>query len=317
MNKNRIQYNPNKKECLYYPDRLKIYEFHTNKEGCELLKRLEKITKMLLEYNKKLIMENKKNKINNIEEVGIKTYAIKPSLRINNNKRVTWSINEYGHLGFQKIYLELKSIQRFTETYNLLQRVYFRDFFLKYENISETVTFLSVGGGPGFELIAAQYFFEKYFPKIKLELISLDIQKSWEKYTQRIGIEFIESNITNGKIIDLKYFKNSYNDIYLIFSYVLIYVTDDKTVLLIKSLLENDNVKGIFISERQPRNKIIPLFIKHNIRVIYLLPYLKGNKDDRQLLLLKKSNDTSGSGLSKFNKNSEKKITFPNVPWVN
>ena len=78
-----------------------------------------------------------------------------------------------------------------TETYNLLQRVYFRNFFSRYEKINNKVnnkvTFLSVGGGPGFELIAAKYFFKKYFPKIKTELISLDIQKSWEEYTKLMG----------------------------------------------------------------------------------------------------------------------------------
>ena len=218
------------------------------------------------------------------------------------------------------MYLKLKSIQRFTETYNLLQRAFFRNFFLQYDKTknkgTETVTFLSVGGGPGFELIAARYFFEKYFPKIKTELISLDIQKSWEEYTKLMDIDFIESNIKNGKIEGLKYFKNSYNDIYLIFSYILIYVCDDETVLMIKSLLENENVKGIFISDRHKRNKIIPLFKKHNIRIIYLLPYIDGHKDDRQLLLLKKSRDNS-INITKFIHNDEKKVTFTNVPFIN
>ena len=96
-------------------------------------------------------------------------------------------------------------------------------------------------------------------------------------------------------------------------------MTDDKTVLLIKSLLDNENVKGIFISERQKRNNIIPLFKKHKINVIYLLPYIHGKTDDRQLLLVKQSKTTSNDKdiITKFNPADETKVTFPNVPFIN
>ena len=56
------------------------------------------------------------------EEKGHAIYTLKPTLHSKAN--VTWSTEEYGHAGLQRMYLRFKSFQRFTETYGMLERAY-------------------------------------------------------------------------------------------------------------------------------------------------------------------------------------------------
>ena len=58
---------------------------------------------------------------------GERLYVEKPTLRGDAN--VTWSYDEYGHPGLQLYYLKLKSWQRFTETYALMERAGRRGLF--------------------------------------------------------------------------------------------------------------------------------------------------------------------------------------------
>ena len=56
-----------------------------------------------------------------LKSQGESIYAQKPNLGANG---VTWSQENYGHLGLQAEYLRLKSVQRYTETYAIMQRVH-------------------------------------------------------------------------------------------------------------------------------------------------------------------------------------------------
>ena len=99
-------------------------------------------------------------------------YAQKPNLGAHG---VTWSQENYAHKGLQIEYLRLKSIQRFTETWAALQRCYNAGGFAYLETPAvaeegecpgdegageDTIyRVASLGGGPGFELLAIKAFF--------------------------------------------------------------------------------------------------------------------------------------------------------------
>jgi hypothetical protein len=99
-----------------------------------------------------------------IIRIGQGLYAHKPTLR---TRGVTWSTEEYSHPGLQRMYLRMKSIQRFTEIWSLLERAkalgVFHDIFagrneeeeegnggererLTKENV---IRIAAIGGGPG------------------------------------------------------------------------------------------------------------------------------------------------------------------------
>jgi hypothetical protein len=63
-------------------------------------------------------------------------------------------------VGLQGIYLRLKSVQRFTEAWALFERAASQRGF-RHEQLlgQETVRVVSIGGGPGFELLAFDLFF--------------------------------------------------------------------------------------------------------------------------------------------------------------
>jgi len=59
---------------------------------------------------------------------GESLYVDKPTLH-NAETNVTWSIDEYGHAGLQHMYLRFKSMQRFCETWAMLERAAARGLF--------------------------------------------------------------------------------------------------------------------------------------------------------------------------------------------
>lgn len=109
---------------------------------------------------------------------------MKPNLR---TKGFTWSQEEYSHHGFQRWYLHFKSFQRFTETWAILERSLSAgvlDLTKRYLKVA------SIGGGPGFELLAFKLFFHRHSHHTKLKLASLDLCESWRPYVEAQGYRF-------------------------------------------------------------------------------------------------------------------------------
>lgn len=83
--------------------------------------------------------------------------------------KVTWSQDEYAHPGMQLMYLKLKSFQRFTETWAMLERSARLGLFEMHRQQQssqsqsiKSVRVISIGGGPGYELIAFERFFRRF-----------------------------------------------------------------------------------------------------------------------------------------------------------
>ena len=104
---------------------------------------------------------------------GYTLYDEKPNFR-RPGATGTWSDEEYGLPGFQWMYLRMKSFQRFTETWAMLERMAVAGLFdagqicspVRAEGSDKPagLRVVSLGGGPGYEILAYQWFCE-YEPK--------------------------------------------------------------------------------------------------------------------------------------------------------
>lgn len=183
----------------YYQDRKRKWEFELPaKDGYQELCLLSHEVQKLFEENMS-IMKSKYSdeEIDRIIEDGRRIYDKKPSFKTG----VTWSQDDYSHLGLQREYLRYKSIQRFTETWELMRRANNLGLLRRITDDpnKRTIRVCSMAGGPGFELYAIKRFFHKYYPHIKVIGASLDLEGSWRPYADIMGFTFQHWNTIDGK----------------------------------------------------------------------------------------------------------------------
>lgn len=147
---------------------------------------------------------------------GMSIYSDKPNLA----KNVTWSIEEYNMPEFQYTYIRLKSLQRYTECYNMYETVFGgvdENTLHRYKSI------VAVGGGCGFELLALiDYFSTRGISGQKFVII--DVASGWANYSHLIpGCEFVIADVNNGG--EEVHSILSSSDL-IIFSYVFKYLED-------------------------------------------------------------------------------------------
>ncbi len=207
-------------DMAYYQDRNKRYPFYTDEEvGGAALINLMSRNEVLLRKN----MERLKNlaggdeaKLADLLAGGKHIYDTKPTLSATRGTEhlATWSQEEYGQPGLQREYLIYKSLQRFTETWALLERATVVGLFVpeflrnkkaegdesdnddeddgkessssdEEEDDVQPVRVASVGGGPGYELFATREFFARYAGSVPVQLCSLDLEQSWDECVLR------------------------------------------------------------------------------------------------------------------------------------
>ena len=311
-------------KCTYYQDRDKRFPFETKERGSELLQQLLDANSSLLRLNQNRIEEeavansdssgcngNSKMSAEVIVRVGHGLYADKPTLR---TKGVTWSTEEYSHPGFQRMYLRMKSIQRFTEVWALLERStnigVFDDVF---ERGTGTVRIAAIGGGPGYELLATKLFFEERAPDVELELISMDVCAAWKPYTELLGFHFIQYDINDEGTNPLDVAGLSKGDLdFCIVSCVMIYVTNNQTLDMFHKLIHEDMVKAILLSERGEKTRACRMMEDRGGAVIRLIDQAYG-ADERQAIFC---SDEFRKAISPSTPHHSKcDLTFPNVPY--
>jgi hypothetical protein len=176
----------------YYQDRRKKWTYATDATGGALLRGMIAQATPLIRTVLSQLPEGH-------EARGKAIYAQKPNLGANG---VTWSQQDYGHLGLQAEYLRLKSIQRFTEGWAAMQRSYnagaLREFMGEGEPRSVPLRVASFGGGPGFEMVAVRAFCERYLPRAAPEFASLDLATEWAPCANALGMKFAEWNVNDG-----------------------------------------------------------------------------------------------------------------------
>ena len=183
-------------KCTYFQDRRRKWPFTTNEKGKDLLKALVGANSALRERNRSLLVSA--GNADDVEREGERLYVEKPTLRGDAN--VTWSYDEYGHPGLQLYYLKLKSWQRFTETFALLERAGRRGLFDAPLPEGRPLRIAALGGGPGYELFAAQRYFETVLGVKDLQCINTDIQPTWREYSEALGFSFSVFDIFDGKL---------------------------------------------------------------------------------------------------------------------
>jgi len=308
------------KMCTYYQDRDKAYPFYCGETGYNLLQTLMKENAALLELNRERIEEeaahsstaDRTYSADVIVRIGKGLYAQKPTLR---TKGVTWSTEEYGHPGLQRMYLRMKSIQRFTEIWALLERADAIGTFDRiYEKGPGTVTIAALGGGPGYELLAARLFFKEKCPDVTFELICMDVCEAWRPCAEMLGFRFVQYDIMDESTDPLAAAGLEKGELDLcIVSCVMIYCTTKQTMDMFYKLLHEGNVGAALVSERGEKTIANTMFEELGGSVVRLIDQSHG-LDERQAIWC--TNEFyEGNQMARLKDSSGAQPTFPNVPY--
>ena len=190
----------------YYQDQRRRWAYKTGRKGLALLQGMVGDAKPLLIS----LTESLREVDPALKSQGESIYAQKPNLGANG---VTWSQENYAHLGLQLEYCRLKSFQRFTETFAALERAYNAGIFGALAAAggggpgaapgSVPLRVAALGGGPGFELLAAKSFHDEVLrhavpPLAAPELLSLDLAASWKGCAEGLGFGFNVWDVNDG-----------------------------------------------------------------------------------------------------------------------
>ncbi|GAB5364277.1 hypothetical protein AAMO2058_000955900 [Amorphochlora amoebiformis] len=287
---------------VYYQGQDRKWKFEVTKDGLVLLEGLVKRTSPLIEKCQEMLRKKVggiSREARRIERDGAQIYARKPNKTTNN---VTWSQAEYGHLGFHMAYLQLKSMQRFTETYTLLERAHNHGLFRDLDSIKNSggkIRVASLGGGPGFELLAFEHFCRLHHKGLQVEFFSLDLEASWEPYVKMFGYKFLKWDFSKGSFIeDIKQtIQEPHADSrrglvdYVLLSYVFYHYMQTKSCFdMLQNFLNEKGGRAVLISSRFERlDKACKELARESngrkLQIVKLIDQWAG-RDDRQLVLL-------------------------------
>ena len=307
-------YDEATQKCTYFQDRRRKWPFYTGASGKEHLAALVAANSTLRDKNRALL--EAAGDPERVAREGERLYVEKPTLRGDAN--VTWSFEEYGHPGLQLYYLKLKSWQRFTETYALMERAGRRGLFDAPLPEGRPLRVASIGGGPGYELLAAQRYLcgEKGVPSDRLELINTDIQPTWRSYSEKLGFKFSVYDINANDL--LTHLELDALD-YVIISYVLIYVARERGHPRHEAVCDGlarllaSGVRAIIVSERPEENAACGMMEARGVAVERLIDQSLG-LDERQCLYL--SADAAPLPKPRGTRDAELAAqTFANVPF--
>ena len=295
---------------VYYQDSRKRYKFTAGPKGLELLTRLVRANEAgPLHVVERLLDKFAPAERDAAVREGEQLYAEKPTLR--GEAGVTWSDAEYAHRGLQRQYLRFKSFQRFTETYSLVERASARGLFQRAlpppgpdGAPSRAARIASIGGGPGYELLALREFLRELAPPLRVELTSVDLQPGWEPFARALDCGFITADLNDGDMLSRC---GAPLDIVVI-SYVLIYCSNEATAAMFARLLRAEGgPRAILVSERTHRQEMAALMERQGVTVTKLMPQHRG-RDERQMVW-------TLSDLPSREPRNEGDLTFPNVPY--
>lgn len=307
--------------AVYFCDRFRRYRFWCGRAGLSLLRGLVAANKKLLAANADLFSKDPEEAAAQRAE-GYALYEEKPNLR---RKGIgTWSNEEYGLPGFQWMYCRLKSFQRFAETWALLERCAAGGLFddVLASSDDNPLRVCSLGGGPGYELLAFEWFAE-YWASSRdastdwttvrrrpgLTLASLDLQPSWETYVSLLGYEFQHWDVHDS---DSAPITGQATRVVCLLSNILCYCTDDATADFFCHLLESGKVAAILANERGAEQRMCGLLERRGVTVVRFLDQSSAGRDDRQLAFLPPSTPAS---LPNIPLADDALRVFPNQPY--
>ena len=316
--------------CEYFQDRNKRWPFRCDDEGYTLLARLlhaatPVVKAVQAKIDTKCDVTNdpeSKARATKIVMEGQNIYARKPNM---GEHDVTWSQSEYGHLGLQKEYIRYKSVQRLTEAWACLQRAYRNGLFEDLDdgvcddkNNKIPLRWATLGGGPGFELLAVKWFFEAHFPRYELDLVSLDLENSWRGAATCLGLRFNTWDVLDGDNLE----KAAGGPVdFAIVSYVLkMYMANTQCAKWLGEKLNSQTnaLRLVLVVSRDENLEQASQLIKDpsigNATIVPLMDPSLG-RDDRQLAVCKTGWQRCANVNGKESGKKEKPLTFPNVPY--
>ena len=272
----------------YFSDMEKreAWAFHTDRFGLELLCHMVMVNQPALAICRHMLASNPANTDGRLEKDGKDIYKEKKSLLqgVPGQKKVTWTQKEYAHEGMQLNYLSIKCWQRFTETWALLERAARLGLMAAHQPGGAyhglPVRVLSIGGGPGYELIAFERFFRRFLGGTTtgngsgggrgnacppMHLVSLDLMPGWRPFVEAMDMHFDTYDIEkddlmataarvyrgaaaarggNGGAADPASIVPFHGVTYVVISYVMIYVTTPAVISMFNSLLQPDGHGG-------------------------------------------------------------------------
>ena len=299
--------------CEYFQDRNKRWPFHCDDDGFELLSRLLVAATPVVAATQAKIEAAHGPGADNIVAEGQQIYAKKPNM---GQEDVTWSQREYGHLGLQKEYLRYKSVQRLTEAWACLQRARNCGVFASLtegpgmeDGDRQTLRWASLGGGPGFELLAVRWFFERHYPAYDLDLVSLDLEGSWRPCAEGLGLRFNEWDVNDGD--GLEDAAGGHVDFSLV-SYVLkMYMANTGCAKWLGGKLNAPTrpMRAALVVSRD-ENLEAACQLMRDVGKVTVVPLMdpSGGRDDRQIAYVPAG--TTPSSIAQ-----KERLTFPNVPY--
>ena len=314
--------------CVYFCDRFRRYKFYCDQSGLSLLRGLVAVNRRLLGRNAALFAADADEAARQRAE-GYALYEEKPNLRRRGSEIGTWSDREYGLPGFQWMYLRLKSYQRFTETWAVLERCAAGGLFDEGGCLREANRVVSLGGGPGYELLAYDYF-DRYWrgrdaadpaawrfdaaaedapPAKNGKYVSLDLQPSWVEYVDLLGYGFHQWDVHDA---DLSKISGGFDTgVVCMLSNIMCYCTDEATADLFYDLLTKHKCAAIVANERGAEQGILPKLERRGAVVVKLLDNTVVGRDDRQFIVLPPGHaPLTGVPLAE-----DADRVFPNVPY--
>jgi len=294
--------------CTYYQDRDKQYKFYTGEFGFRLLNELLDNNAEIFRANHELTKTTKNNLAEAYAE-GKKIYCEKMALT---KGKGTWSAEEYAHPGFQRMYLHIKSFRGLTETWSLLERAQAEGLFDVHRDSDSPIRIASICGGPGYELDTARKFLKKIAPQAPVELISLDLCSTWEKYTEILGIRFITWDSNEASLLETCGLDPG-ELTYIIISYGMVHCSQPHLLEMYQDLLLGQGVRALLVSERNQRLQACSELEQRGLRVVKLMDQSR-EQDDRQVVVVGNP-DFLHSTSGRMESIIHEKPVFPNNPY--
>jgi len=285
---------------LYYADHKKKWSQRATDKGYTLLQQLLRKGVQAMQFYAAALQSSNLNVEEEIKN-GFNLYSRKPSKNVIGE---TWSREEYHFPGLLYQYVRFKSMQRFTESYSLLQRAYDQGMLDSISGMTR-VRFVSFGGGPGFELYAVRVFLNEHFPHVQVELTSQDLEEQWEHTAHILDCKFVHGSFYDEKLVT----ELAQNHEFGIASYVVYHYLREKPDILHR-IVSQPSIKFLFCNERFEKMELYDNLTssKYGLKATPLIDQSKG-RDDRLMVLCKQQEQQPLVHKDKL------ETVFVNVPY--
>lgn len=218
----------------FFTDANDKFKFFTTREGYGMLEDLARTLEP--------VFKDLRDAPGFSEREGFEIYTQKENLKTG----ATWSDEEYANPSFLYQYCLNKAVQRFPETIVMMDTAAQLGVLDTFKDKPE-LTVVSLGGGCSYELLAVKAIFNRFSPRTKLRLVSMDYEPFWGNIVKPLGIEFEQIDF-NKPSEELRKQLERYSPDFYVMSYVYRTYIREQHKAFIQMLCKTSF--GIFINDR-------------------------------------------------------------------